>query len=254
MRGVGRLILAHRAGLDDDARNAELRDRGQRLRVHVLREHVVFKIRRNASKLELIAHGDDLVHILLRPVVRNFIRLTQVPHQSRRGNVEVIVAVVEELPEIGLPRGAQALHVVFIRPGICHREVTLAFDAELLTHLQKLQNVFIRRAGVGQLVVDDDDVIRCAVRDQHVAVPVQNAAARTLNRRLIGHGVRVRHGALVRAHRRERIHAQQKHAHDGNNHTNEHDHTESRSSCQKSSTCLSNCPCGQVYRRAQKKR
>ena len=250
MCGIGRLILAHRAGLDDDARDAELRDCGQRLCIHVFGEHVVFKIRRNAPKLELVAHGDDLVHILLRPVVRNFIRLAQVPHQSRRGNVEVIVAVVEELPEIGLPRRTEALHVVFIRPGICHREVALALDAELLAHLQKLQNIFIRRAGVGQHVVDDDDIIGRAVRDQHIAVPVQNAAARAFHRRLIGHGVRVRHGALVRAHRRERIHAQQKHAHDGDDYTNEHDHTESRSSCQKSSTCLSNCPCGQVYRRA----
>ena len=45
MRGIGRLILAHRAGLDDDARDTELRDCGQRLCVHVLREHVVFQIR-----------------------------------------------------------------------------------------------------------------------------------------------------------------------------------------------------------------
>ena len=139
MRGVGGFILADRAGLDDNARNAKLRDRRQRLRVHVLCQHVVFKTRIvDASKLQLVADGDDVIHIVCVPVIRYPVCLAQVPHQRGRGNVEVVVAVVEEHAEIVLPGGVQALHIVFIRLRLRHREVALALDAELLAHLQQL--------------------------------------------------------------------------------------------------------------------
>ena len=139
MRGVGSFVFADRAGLDDNARNAKLRDRRQRLRVHVLCQHVVFKTRIvDASKLQLVADGDDVIHIVRVPVVRNPVCLAQVPHQRGRRNVEVVVAIVEEHAEVVLPRGVQALHVVFIRLRLRHREVALALDAELLAHLQQL--------------------------------------------------------------------------------------------------------------------
>ena len=69
--------------------------------------------------------------------------------------------------------------------------MALIFDAALVAEVEQLQQVFVRRARVGEDEVDDHEVIARAVRDEDVAVPVEDVAARGLHRSAVGHRVRV---------------------------------------------------------------
>ena len=192
MRRVLRVVDAHGARFDNHARNTQLHHRRKILRADVGRQRVVFQPHAlDAPQLQLIPDGDDLVRLLLRPVTGDVIILAQLFHQRRGRRVEVIFPVAQECAEIILPCGRDAVHLIGIRPLHCYREMAFIFDAALVAEVEQLQQVFVRRARVGEDEVDDHEVIARAVRDEDVAVPVEDVAARGLHRGAVGHRVRV---------------------------------------------------------------
>ena len=104
MRGIGRLILAHRAVFDHDARHGQLHDGGKGFRVDVLRQRVVFQADAlDRAQLQLVPDGDDAVDVRLLPVVGDLVFAAQPLHERGRGDIEVIAAVGKEFAEIFLP-------------------------------------------------------------------------------------------------------------------------------------------------------
>ena len=192
MRGVGGVVFADGGRLHNDARHAQLHHGGKLLRLHVGGERVVFKTdAADAAQLQLVADADDLVRLLLRPVVGDAVRVHEVFHERLRGNIGVIVAVCQKRAVIALPGGGLLIHRERIRALGGHGKVRLIGDALLVAQLQHAKQTFVRRFGVEEHEVDDDEVVARAVRDENVAVAVENIAARCLHRGHVGDGVGV---------------------------------------------------------------
>jgi hypothetical protein len=190
VRGVLGVVLAHGAGFDHDAGHAQLHDGGQILRVHVGRERVVLEPHAvDAAQLELVAHREHLVDLLRRPVVGDLVVRAQVAHERRGGDVGVVVVVLQELAEVALPDAGQLVRVIGVGPLLGDGEMALVADAQLVAELQHAQKALVGGLRVEEHVVDDDEVVARAVRDEHVAVAVEDIAARGGDRRPIGHGV-----------------------------------------------------------------
>ena len=251
VRGVLRVIFAHRAVFDHDARHGQLHDGGEGFRVDVLRQRVVFQTDAlDRAQLQLVPDGDDAVDVRLLPVVGDLVFAAQALHERGRGDIEVIAAVGKELAEIVLP-GRIVVVGIFVRPVRGNREVRLVLDPELVAKVQHLQKIPVRVRRVEEDEVDDDEVIARAVGDQHVAVAVQNIAARSLDRRLIGHGVGVGGDEGFLGDGRLRlVKPQGEHDDHGQNDDDEHDHAEAGDSLHLFGTNLSDRPGSQVDERA----
>ena len=138
VRGVLRVIFAHRAVFDHDARHGQLHDGGEGFRVDVLRQRVVFQADAlDRAQLQLVPDGDDAVDVRLLPVVRDLVFAAQPLHERGRGDIEVIAAVGKEFAEIFLP-GRIVVVRIFVRPVRSDGEVRFVLDPELVAKVQHL--------------------------------------------------------------------------------------------------------------------
>ena len=251
VRGIGGVVLAHRAVFDHNARHGQLHHGSQRFRVDVLCQHIVFHADLvYRAQLQLIADGNDAVHVLLGPVVGDLIFVAQALHERGCGDIEVIAPAGKEAAEIALPGGVVGIGIGIGTLG-GDGEMRFIRDPKLVAEVQDLQQVPVRVGRVEKDEVDDDEVIACAVRHQHVAVAVENIAARSLDRRLVLHGVGVRRDeGVLRDGGLRLVKPQGEHADHGQNDDDEHDHAEAGDSLHLLGTNLSDRPGSQVDERA----
>ena len=177
MGSVGGVVLPDGGGFHILAGNIQLGDGCQRNRVHVVQKHVGGQ-GSPAAQIQLIADGDHAPGLLLRPVGGEVIGVLQTADELRRRDVAVPAALVQEGLEIAVPRGGILVRGVGIGLFHGHGKVIRHFKSQLIAEIGELAQILVRVFRAEHDGVDQRQVVAGTVADQHLAVAVEDLAAR----------------------------------------------------------------------------
>ena len=175
MGGVLGVVFPDGGGLNVEAGGVQLQNGGQLLVSHVLQEGVGGQVG-DTAQVKLVPEADDGPGVFVGPGIGNFIALTHLLHQQRRGDVGVQAPVHHEQLEVVLPGGVELGKGVGKGAGGGDGEVVRIGNAQLLALLhQVVQGLVAVGVGFGDVVVKHQ-VVGSPVAHQDVTVAVQNIA------------------------------------------------------------------------------
>ena len=175
MSAVGGVVFPDGGGFHHQARGVQLQNGGQILGIHVGDEDVAGQVG-DTAKVKFVPQTDNGPGLFLGPLLGNFVELPHLFNQQRGGYVRVPAAVGHIVLVVALPGGGVVGQGVFKGPSRGHRQMVLVLNAQLFTLFQQGVQVFIAVICGFDNEVVENQVVRSAVANQNLAVPVQNIA------------------------------------------------------------------------------
>ena len=176
MGGVGGVVLTDGRGFDVQTGDVQLQNGAEVFVGNVLDEGIVGQVG-NAAKVKFVTHTHNGTGLFFGPVRRDAVAVTELLDQQRSGNIRVQRPVQHIVLEIVSPGGIVGIQRILKGPVFGDGEVVVVLNTQFHTlQVQIPQMIVTVVCGLDNVVVENQ-IVRCAVAHQNLAVPVQNIAS-----------------------------------------------------------------------------